>query len=251
MAGHQAVGVEHHHMGVGAAPAADEIADIAGLSARVLRAVPIVDPRRPAKPVAQRQIGALLGDPDVRIGRVREEKPVEIFTEARRLDILDHRLECAEDAARRLVVDRHDDGGAVLQPRRQFRRLGRAEEQPAEADDAAREGDGDPREIGQKQNEQRPFQRRDRADVDDAVHLGRAIGGEREAAAEDDQPRRPGRIGERRHAPAPPALAVEARERLHRHGEVLFGRHRRGRVGRAKVGACGGGVPRLGQDVHR
>ena len=62
-----------------------------------------------------------------------------------------------------------------------------------EADHAGGEGQGDPGEIGQEQDQQRPFERADAADVDDAVHLVAAPGGERESAAEGDEARQPGR----------------------------------------------------------
>ena len=44
--GHQAVGVEHDHVAVGAAPAGDEVLDVAGLALHVAQAAPVVDPLR-------------------------------------------------------------------------------------------------------------------------------------------------------------------------------------------------------------
>ena len=45
IAGHEAVGVEHEHVLVVPAPAADEIGDVAGLAVIVLRPMPVVEPR--------------------------------------------------------------------------------------------------------------------------------------------------------------------------------------------------------------
>ena len=73
-AGHQAVGVEHQHVIVGAAPARDEIGDVAGLAVMVLRPVAVVDAGVGAEPLAPGEEGALLGDPGVGIGRIRQRR---------------------------------------------------------------------------------------------------------------------------------------------------------------------------------
>ena len=108
---HQAVGVQHHHVRISAAPAHDEIGDIAGLARRVLLAVPVIDATIRSQPLTQRDQRALLGDPDVGVRRVGQEEPVEMRAEPRSLDILPDRLQGAEYAAWLLVVDRHHDGG--------------------------------------------------------------------------------------------------------------------------------------------
>ncbi len=124
-AGHQAVGVEHDHMRIGAAPARNEILDIAGLAARVLLAAPDRRGGRAASKAAPNgDEGALLRDPDVRIGRVGEEEPVEMLAKPGRLHVLVDGLQRREDAARRLIVDRHDDGGLLRQDVRQRRGRG-------------------------------------------------------------------------------------------------------------------------------
>ena len=102
VAGHQAVGVEHEHVLVGAAPAGDEVGDVAGLAVVVLRPVAIIDARVGAEPLAQGQEGALLGDPGVRIGRIRQDEIVEMLAEARRLD---HPRRSPASAAKVRAVD--------------------------------------------------------------------------------------------------------------------------------------------------
>ena len=66
-AGHEAVGVEHEHMLVMAAPARDEIGDVAGLAVMVLRPVAIVEAGVRAQALPQGEVGSLLGDPGVRV----------------------------------------------------------------------------------------------------------------------------------------------------------------------------------------
>ena len=189
---HQAVGVEHDHMLIGAAPAADEFGDIARLAARVLLAPAIEDARAGgAEPAPQRDEGALLGDPDVGIRRVGEKEPVEIRAEPRRLHILEDRLQRREDAARDLVVDGHHDDALLPQGGRHGRG-GASPQENDEADDRAREGERDPGKVQDEEREQRPFQGRDAADVDDPIHFMRAIGGQHGAAAEGDETREPG-----------------------------------------------------------
>src|SRR5947209_14052342 len=85
-AGHQAVGIEHDHVLVRSAPAGDEVSDVAGLAARVLRPVTIEDARAVRQTRPQGEEGALLRYPYIRIGRVREEEPVEMRAETGALD---------------------------------------------------------------------------------------------------------------------------------------------------------------------
>ena len=224
MAGHEAVGVQHHHVFIGAAPACDEIADIAGFPRGVFRAMAVEDPCFGAKRAAQFEQGAFLGDPDVGIGGVRQEKPVEMRAEAGGFDILVDRAQRAEHPRRRLVIDRHDHGGAAGEMCRRRRRLGPADQQMEESHHAGCESQGDPGEIGQEQNQQRPFERADAAHVDDAVHLVAAPAGDRESAAEGDQTRQPMRP-EATDRLAPFGRRLEAGKLLLRHGERRFRWH--------------------------
>ena len=118
LARHQAVGVEHQHVRIVAAPAGDEVGDVAGFAARVLAPPAIVDPRV-RQALAHRDERPLLGDPDVGVGGVGEEEVVERGAEAGALDVFDDRLHRAEDARRRLVVDRHHHGCPFRQRSRQ------------------------------------------------------------------------------------------------------------------------------------
>ena len=242
---HQAVGVEHDHMLVGAAPAADEFGDIAGLAARVLLAPPIEDARAGgAEPAPQRNEGAFLGDPDVGVRRVGKKEPVEIGPEPRRLHAFENGLKRREDPARDLVVDRHHDDGFFTQGG-WHRRRGPPTQQDDEADHRAREGECDPGKVQDEEREQRPFESRDAADVDDPEHLVAAIGGQRGAAAECDEAREPGirahglsggvfavlrrramGVAARRRPP-PPAAGVEFEDALRRHRQPALDRSRR------------------------
>ena len=188
LAGHHAVGVEHQHVGVAAAPAGDEVGDIAGLAARVLAPAPIVDARF-RQALAHGQERALLGDPDVGVGRVGQEEIVEGVAETGALDVLEDRLHGAEDPGRRLVVDRHDDGGLLARaPAGRAARLSTRAISQHEADDARGEGEGDPGKGDDEQDDHRPFEQGDRAaDVDHLVHLEGAVDGQRDRAAEDEE----------------------------------------------------------------
>ena len=81
---HQAVGVEHDHMRVVAAPMGDEIGDVAGLAAHVPSPPAVVEARL-RQPRAHRQERALLRDPDIGVGGVGDEEEVERMRLARRL----------------------------------------------------------------------------------------------------------------------------------------------------------------------
>ena len=224
-AGHQAVGVEHQHVIVGAAPARDEIGDVAGLAVMVLRPVAVMDAGVGAEVLAPGQEGALLGDPGVRIGRIRQHEIVEMLAEPGRLDLLAHRRERREGAGGRFVVDRHHDRGARAQRRGQRRQAPRSPQERDEAEEPAREGKRDPGEVHGEQEEQEPLQHGGAADRHDLVHLVGAVGRERRRPGEDEQSCEPGRairVGRRKRALLG---ARPARQRLHRHGERALGRH--------------------------
>ena len=232
MAGHQAVGVEHQHVVVGAAPAGDEVFDVAGLAAVVLGAVAVEHPRVGPEQFAQPQERALLRDPHVRVGGVRQQEAVEMVAEAEPLHVLIGRLHGAEHAARLLVVDRHDDRGAARQLFRKVRaRERRAAEQGEEADHAADERQRDPGEVDDEQRKQRPFEHGDAADLDHAVHLACAEAGHHDRPDPDKGARRPRgapRLGPRARAGL---ISRPGPERLRGHRERRLRRHRFGRVG--------------------
>src|SRR6202047_153306 len=144
MAGHQTVGVEHHHMLVVAAPAGDEILDITGLSIEVPGPVPVEQAAAWAKPLPHRNESLFLGDENLWIGRVGEKKPFERAAETARLNLLEHRRDRAKDARRRLIVDWHDDRRALTQRTRRQRWLRREKQEPDKARERAHEGESAP-----------------------------------------------------------------------------------------------------------
>src|SRR3546814_9606871 len=96
-------------------------------SSDLARAVPIVDVDAPGELAIEAAPGQLLGQPDVRIGRIAEN--VEVVAPAGLL--LAERVQgCpqpGDDALGTLVVDRHDEGGrGLLVLRRRRWRLARA-----------------------------------------------------------------------------------------------------------------------------
>ena len=68
---------------------------------------------------------------------------------------------------------------------------GPAAEEREEAEERAGEGQGDPREVDREQGDQHPLQDRRAADRHDLVHLVGAVGGQQQAAAEDEEARQP------------------------------------------------------------
>ena len=196
---HQAVGVEHDHMRVGAAPARRR-------NRRYCRPCGSCSSRAADKRRARQARQAAAAPPmkarssAIQIsGLVVSERKNQskLSPESRRLDILENRLQGGEDPARRLVVDRHDHGGPGREPTwRDGRRASTQEHR--RADDAARKRQRDPREVQHEQAQQRPFQGRDAADVDDLIHLEAAVDGQRRPAAKGDEPRQPRRDRESR-----------------------------------------------------
>ena len=154
---HQAVGVEHQHIFIGPAEAAYPFGDVAGLARDVLVAPAVIDRQRrgrgqplPGGPLDRAGLGMAVGE-DEDIDRLR---PARIRHGAR------HRLDAREDLVDRLVVDRHEDGGAAVRRVRDVRRQDIAGElarhQQREAHRRAGEAEGDPAEQqGEQQQEQR------------------------------------------------------------------------------------------------
>ena len=210
---------------VGPAPAFDEIADIARLARGVLGPPAVEDPRLRPKADPHGHEGPFLGDPHIGIGGVGEEEPVKMIAQPRRGHVFMDRLHGAEDPRGRLVVDGHDHGGAMPE-RPGLDRTGAAmEQQPEEAENPTGEGDGDPGKVADEQNQQRPFERGDGADVDDAVHFRRAIDRQRQPAAKHEEARQPGPAPQVRRQQLAPLAGVKAAQGLGRHGQQRLGRH--------------------------
>jgi hypothetical protein len=227
VAGHQAVGVEHEHVLVGAAPAGHEVGDVAGLAVVVLGPVAIKNPRLGAEPFAQGQKRALLGDPGLRVGRIRQDEIVEMRAEARCFDRLADRLQRREGPRRRLVVDRHQHGGARVQSLRQRRKPVPTHEQGQKAEQAAGEGERDPREIEGEERQQHPLEHRRAADRHHLIHLACAVSREQRRTAEDEHPRQPRRAGALGRGERTFLRLRPVQQRLHRHLEPVLGRQTR------------------------
>ncbi len=184
-AGHHAVSVEHDHVRVAAAPAAHEIADVAGLAVLVLGTAAVPDLDRCAE-IAELRQPALLGDPDLGVRGVGQDEDLEGFGCGRR-QVARHRGERREDGARVLVVDRHDERGQLVAPIGggfgPFRTEGEDE-----ADQCVRRAERDPRERDGEDRDQNPFEHGDAARARGNAHL---VGCERRQEHGEDSHRRP------------------------------------------------------------
>ena len=97
---HQAVGVEHQHEGIGAAPALDPVGDVAGLAAQVAPAVAVEDAPADLGVGARGLDQRLLVEPDVGAGGVAEQEEVEGLAGAAGVDVAHHGAGGAEDRGR-------------------------------------------------------------------------------------------------------------------------------------------------------
>ncbi len=214
-----AVRVEHDHEVVPAAPARDEIAQVAGLLPDVLGAVAVPDAHALAERLAQRMQRRGLVHVDGRVGRVRQHEDLEGVRVAQIGQRLGHRLERRERTRRIFVVDGHHERSALLD-----RRI-RAAMAPYSAEQDARDGgrrrQRDPTEGDREQHDHHALKRAHAADGHDGDHLARRVRRERNCAAERDQAREP-RLEPR---PRDLALARIALEVLVRHLEQRERRH--------------------------
>ena len=181
---HQAVGVKDDHLRIVAAPVNDEIGDVARFAGKILAPPPVIEAGlRQAR--ANGDESALLGDPDIGVGGVGQQEEVERVRLAGTFDVLENRLHGAEDARRRLVVDRHHDRRSFAQARRRLASAPMSEE-PDKADHGGGKRERHPGKSDNEQHHHRPFKRRDRADRDDLEHLVGAICGQGQGAAENE-----------------------------------------------------------------
>ncbi|MNS45911.1 hypothetical protein D3C72_783910 [compost metagenome] len=109
LAAHHAVGVEHDHVAVLAAPAAAEVGHVAGLALHAVAAPAVEDATEAAHGAADFHPGVVLGGAQVGVAAVREDKEVEVGQVARALERLIRRPQPGEDACHVLVGNRHDD----------------------------------------------------------------------------------------------------------------------------------------------
>ena len=125
VAAHRAVGVEHHHVAVVAAPTAAEVGHIAGLAFDAALA-PTVEQApaavgRLAEHRAQALPGLLLGRAQRRVGGVGQHEDVEQFQRAGGGQRLAGRAQTGKDGRNVFVADRHHDRGARTRVDRRVR----------------------------------------------------------------------------------------------------------------------------------
>ncbi len=110
---HHAVGVQHHHVAVFAAPAAAEIGDVAGLALAAAQAPAVMHAQAAGREaVSKCQPGLALGGAQRRLAAVGQHvdlgQPRAAFGDQR----LGRGSQPGEDRRHVLVADRHHDGGA-------------------------------------------------------------------------------------------------------------------------------------------
>ena len=146
VAAHHTIGIQHQHEGIGAAPAGHKILDIAGFAADIARTVPVINMHRALQSVPKRQKSALFGHPDIRIGGVRQHKHIKGVGLAQPVDFFDHGLQRGKNPRGGLVVNRHDQSGALAQ-RGNGTGCGLFFDQRKEPKNGRTKGQGNPRKI--------------------------------------------------------------------------------------------------------
>jgi hypothetical protein len=109
---HETVGIEHDHEVVHAAEPRDPLGNVAGFARGVVGAVAVVQPRH-SDGLSQSEQRFFLGDPDVRIGAVAQNEPVEQLSVRRSLQGFDDRPEPGRQPVRVFVVGGKQHGGAA------------------------------------------------------------------------------------------------------------------------------------------
>ena len=149
---HQAVGVEHDHVGVAAAPAAHEVFDVAGFAADVLCAAAVPD--GDGRAFAQDVQCPCFAEPGVGFLRVGDDEDFAARRDGGLADLLCHRQECGVGHRRVFAVNGHDQ--------RHFAavrvKCGLVAAQRQEAGEAGGGGEGDPVEGEREEDEQHVLQ---------------------------------------------------------------------------------------------
>ena len=197
-AAHQAVGIEHDHLLIGAAEPAHPFGDVARLLADILDAPTIIDRDRRGR--GEFRPGGLL-QLAVQLARIAEDEEIEEGRAAGIGDRLRHRGDPAEGGLDALVMHRHQDRGAVAQ--RAGRPRNRREagvvpgDQVDEPDQPADEAERDPTHQRQEQREQQHIEHADAVLAERDAHPGGGIhakhrGRDDQQQALGEQPRRDG-----------------------------------------------------------
>ena len=142
--------------------------------------------------VAQRQERGLLSDPDVGVGGVAEQKPVEAIGRAGRGRGFDHRAQPHHHRVRIFVIGRQQHRGAARQRGEgaveiDRDRLPSPSQGHGKAGQRRDEGEGDPGEQDAEQHEHQAFEHGHAADLDDLVHLGAAHRGQRGGGGQNER----------------------------------------------------------------
>ena len=112
-AGHQAVGVQHHHIIVQRPPILAKVLDVAALAPDIAVAMAIENFRVRRERSAQLLPRDFFGDPVLRIGGIAQDVEIESLLAGIAHRIV-NRPYAGEDLRHILVIDRHQDGGAAL-----------------------------------------------------------------------------------------------------------------------------------------
>jgi hypothetical protein len=108
---HQAVGIKQYCEIVMLAPARAEVSDISGFETDIVGATAVGQGDLSAPCCCERRRACGLAGGDLIVAGIAQHVDMEAFADAARGEPLQHRLEHARDAFRRLVADAHEDRG--------------------------------------------------------------------------------------------------------------------------------------------
>ncbi len=220
LAAHQAVGIQHDHMGIGATEAANPFGDVAGLALGIDRTAAIINLHRAV--AAQSRECHPFGAMHLRIGTVAQHENIERRCCAGLFQRMDHGPQATENGADILVIDRHQYCGSSGRARRlvgQQAGLRPPSQQDMKTGKGATERQRDPCEQRQEQHQQHGFDGIDAMRYAHPHQLRQRNTGQRDNCREQHQPaiadieRR-----RRRRSIAPRARA----KRLNRHRQRRF-----------------------------
>ena len=117
VAGHQAVCIQDKHAFIAGTKPLDPILDIAGFARGVFRTVTVENSRRWPSFVPESKKTLFFGDPDGGIGRVAQNKPVELGGASGFLDRFIDRTQPGQDAIGVLVVGGQQHRGPAFDRR--------------------------------------------------------------------------------------------------------------------------------------
>ena len=228
----QAVGVQHDHVIVAAAPAGHEVLQIAGFSCDVAPAPAVPHRHDRGERAAQSVDRCRLTDPGIRVRRIGQYDHLEGAARAEPLQRLAHGLQSRGGAGGVLVVDGHDQRGpgaakARVRVRQRVAPFGGARDHGAR-------GEGDPGERHTEEEDHHALQHGHVGEAHDLQHLIDAVGGDAETHGNQDEAGEPDGLPARPHRQTRRRVA----EVLRSHAEPSLGRHASGAV-RRRQAHCG------------